>query len=195
MQEAFRPFAQCVVPGINAMTTFARQQGMPVVFTQHGHHNPEEEEQTNVLVSYLGAEESIRYGSKSWQMLPEINVRPGDIRIEKDRYDAFAGTDLDTQLRQLDVDGLIIAGVCTNLCCESTARSGFARNYGIIFLSDACSTYTRTMHEATLNNIRIGFGETLPVPQVIKRLETSGRDAFPIRRPDAAKPVHGGRPS
>ena len=55
--------------------------------------------------------------------------------VAKPRYSAFYGTDLEAILRSQGIDTLIIGGTITNVCCESTTRDAFSRDYKVIFLS------------------------------------------------------------
>lgn len=78
--------------------------------------------------------------------------------VQKHRYSAFVGTDLDRILQEAGVRTLILTGVTTNVCVESTARDGFMRDYYIVFLSDCTATYSHEAHETTLQNIFRHFG-------------------------------------
>ncbi|CAG8763743.1 1572_t:CDS:2, partial [Dentiscutata heterogama] len=65
----------------------------------------------------------------------------------KTRYDAFYKTELNSLLTSLGIETLIISGVLTNLCCETTARSGFNQDYNIIFLDDATAADDEEMQK------------------------------------------------
>ena len=65
-----------------------------------------------------------------------LKPQPGDLVVAKPRYSAFYGTDLEAILRSKGIDTLIISGTVTNVCCESTTRDAFSRDYKVIFLSD-----------------------------------------------------------
>ncbi|KAL5478192.1 hypothetical protein EMCRGX_G025088 [Ephydatia muelleri] len=136
------------------------ERKIPVVFTKHGHKMVELD--SGSLGRFWGKEDMIKYGSDDWQLIPQLNVCNGDIIIdEKRRYDAFHGTPLQDILHQLAVNTVVIAGVVSNLCCETTARSAFVRDFDVIFLSDGTCAYSADMHRATLRNIEYGFGKVL----------------------------------
>jgi ureidoacrylate peracid hydrolase len=78
--------------------------------------------------------------------------------IRKHRYSAFVRTELDQILREAGIKTLILTGVTTNVCVESTARDGFMRDYYIVFLSDCTATFSQEVHETTLGNITRHFG-------------------------------------
>jgi nicotinamidase-related amidase len=84
------------------------------------------------------------FGSDYWGIAPE----PGDFEIVKSRYDAFLDTTLDAMLRQCGIETVVLGGVSTDCCVDSTARAAFMRNYDVVVLSDACAAGTHEDHEA-----------------------------------------------
>ncbi|CAG8785941.1 17907_t:CDS:2, partial [Racocetra persica] len=96
-------------------------------------------------------------------------VEQSDFTIQsKTRYDTFYKTELNSLLTSLDIKTLIISGIKTNLCCETTARSAFDKNYDIVFLKDTTATNTKEMHKAILLNIGYGWGIVTTVKNTIK---------------------------
>jgi ureidoacrylate peracid hydrolase len=96
-----------------------------------------------------------------------------EYRIIKHKYDAFFETDLDAILRFHNVETLIVTGTATNVCCESTARSAFMRDYQVAFLSDANATFDTAMHEATLKNIDLLFGRVMTTEELLAEMKSS----------------------
>lgn len=88
----------------------------------------------------------------------KVRPLPAEPVVQKHRYSAFVRTDLDRILQEAGIRTLILTGVTTNVCVESTARDGFMRDYYIVLLSDCTATYSREAHEATLRNISRHFG-------------------------------------
>jgi ureidoacrylate peracid hydrolase len=99
--------------------------------------------------------------------------------IIKHRYSAFIGTRLETVLKTLGIKTLIMTGVGSNVCVESTARDGFMLDYNIVFLSDCTATADPGAHEATLNNMRNHFGTVATSDDVLA--------VWRARRPAAAR--------
>jgi ureidoacrylate peracid hydrolase len=87
-----------------------------------------------------------------------VHPSEDDLVVQKHRYSAFIHTKLETVLHTLKVETLILTGVSTNVCVESTARDGFMLDYHILFVADSCSSYSPKMHEAALQNITDRFG-------------------------------------
>jgi ureidoacrylate peracid hydrolase len=81
--------------------------------------------------------------------------RQGEAVFSKNRYDAFAGTGLDAHLRGLKRDTLVIAGLTTECCVESTARDAFERDYHVFIARDAVAAYTPDLHEAALKALEL----------------------------------------
>jgi isochorismate hydrolase len=94
--------------------------------------------------------------------------------IVKCRYSAFTGTPLDMVLRSLGVEDLIIGGVMTNLCCETTARDAFNRDFNVFFLGDGTATANQELHASALRNISYGFGRVLAVAEAVQILRGRG---------------------
>lgn len=96
-------------------------------------------------------------GSPESEIHPDIAPLPGEKVISKHRYSAFYNTDLETVLRCLQIEDLVISGVMTNLCCESTARDAYQRDYRVFFLADSTGSINEEMHLASLRNLAFGF--------------------------------------
>jgi nicotinamidase-related amidase len=86
-------------------------------------------------------------GAAYYRVKPE----PGDIEIEKIRFDSFIETDLDAQLRAHGIDTLIVTGVSTDCCVDSTARAAFQRDYDVFVVADACAAGGPHMHSGALS--------------------------------------------
>ena len=80
-----------------------------------------------------------------------------DMVVEKNTYSAFRKTGLEEKLVEMGVKEVIVTGVMTNLCCETTAREAFVRGFRVFFSTDATATSDDDLHEATLKNMAYGF--------------------------------------
>ncbi|UJR15753.1 hypothetical protein I4U23_002688 [Adineta vaga] len=173
MQNNFASTAKPILAEVNATIASARRAGIPVIFSQHGHSDPENDEKTSVLVRWWGASGSIRKGSSDWKLLSGLDVAPNEVILdEKNTYDAFHGTRLKSLLDKHKVDTLIVSGVMTQLCCETTARSAFVQNYNVIFLSDG----TGPPCESTLKTIAFGFGKVITCAEMRAKLDQIAKD-------------------
>lgn len=88
----------------------------------------------------------------------DLDVETDDVVVTKHRYSGFRGTDLDTILRSNDVTELLIGGVATNVCVESTVRGAFDRDYEVTVLRDCTGSTEPDRRESTLENVAAHFG-------------------------------------
>ena len=108
------------------------------------------------------------WGIELYQVEPQANERV----LAKRRFSAFYSTDLDVMLRARGIKSLIMAGVATNVCVETTARDGFMRDYHIVFLSDCTAAYDRQEHYSALNNMSKYFGVVADSKELIEAWKT-----------------------
>ena len=111
--------------------------GATVVYIQHAVANPD----SGIFVP----------GSHGFDLHARLQPRSGDPRIVKHYPGSFSQTELEPTLRQRHIDTIVIAGYMTHLCCDTTAREGFQRDFRVLFLTDA--TATRDGQHATLGTI------------------------------------------
>jgi len=167
LQNYFSRIVQPVLGNILRVIQSCRQKGIPILFTQHGHTHPESD--GGELIGWWG--EVIVSGTEDWRLIPEIKVEPGDIVLQKKHYSAFLETDLNSTLQSKGIKDLIISGVMTNLCCETTARDAFMRNYRVFFLIDGTATGRSDHHLATLKNLGYGFAYLMTCEELIEKLK------------------------
>lgn len=120
-----------VLQRINALGQQARAAGVPVLLVQH--EEPDGD---------------FRYGSPGWQLAAGLLAVAGDARVRKTTPDAFNGTDLGQVLNDLDVDGLVICGLQTDFCVDTTVRSALAKGYDVTLVGDAHSTVDNAVLKA-----------------------------------------------
>ena len=90
------------------------------------------------------------------------------------RYSAFYKTDLEQYLMSIGIKNVIIGGVMTNLCCETTARDAFVRDFRVFFLVDGTATVSKTYHFTTLRNLAYGFAYLKRCEEVIEEIGNKG---------------------
>jgi isochorismate hydrolase len=171
MQNFFRRIVQPVLGNILRVIQSCRKRNVSIIFTQHGHTDPDRD--GGILGQWWG--QMIISGTKDWKFIPEIKVESKDIILPKKRYSAFFETDLDKILRSRGVKDLIISGVMTNLCCETTARDAFMRDYRVFVLIDGTATGRNELHLASLKNLGFGFAYLLTCEELIRTLSALSR--------------------
>ncbi len=141
-----------ILPRINQIAESCRKQGAMVIHTVHVVRP--DGSNTGVMGDIIPAIKAglINKGNPEAELHPSIVVGKGDIVLEKPRYGAFHSTDLELILRNRGIDTVIITGICTNVCCETTAREANMRDFKVFFMSDATATFNTP--EATADQIQ-----------------------------------------
>ena len=110
-------------------------------------------------------------GQPSFELYEQmLQPKEGEYRVVKHKYDAFFETDLDSILRNKRIKTIIIVGTATNVCCESTARSGFFRDYQVAFPSDCNASFDEGMHQASLKTIDMFFGRVMTSDELLDEM-------------------------
>ena len=163
--------AQAILGPVQRLLAGARAAGTPVIWIRNWH---EQWTDSDAWLNRNGrggrAARAGTWGAEFWgaQPLPEEPI------VNKHRYSAFWGTRLDSMLRTLRRETLILAGVATNVCVESTARDGCFLDYRIVFLSDCTASGDGpAAHEATLENMRRHFGVVATADEVVAAWQRS----------------------
>lgn len=169
MQEYFRTIASPILPNVVRLVEWCRKQHIPVIFTRHAHQDPAQD--GGMLARWW--DELIIEGTKAAQILSEVLPLPEEKVIPKKRYSAFFNTDLHHYLQLHNIRQLMIAGIMTNLCCETTARDAFMHDYEVYFLSDGRATSHLEYHEATLLNLGYGFAHIVTCQEMMDAISSS----------------------
>lgn len=170
MLEEFRAVAAPIIPKVRTVIDACRTASVPVIYTQHGHTDPVHD--GGMLSQWWG--ELIIKGTPEWEILPEVAPLPDELVVAKTRYSAFYRTSLARTLRHLRIRDLLIAGVMSNLCCETTAREAFVRDFRVFFLADGTATEGEGYHHATLRNLAYGFAYLLTCDEAVGALGVQG---------------------
>ena len=162
--------ARTMIPRLERLIAFARERRMPIVWTQSDHRAP----YGGILhrkFSPIRDDRVLWKDDPSFHLYPEMTQPlPHEHRVVKHKYDAFFETDLDAILRNSGVTTVIIAGVATNVCCESTARSAFFRDYNVAFPSDCNATFDDDMQAVSLRTIDMFFGRVMPLEELLTEM-------------------------
>ncbi len=152
-----------VMPNIRTLIEAFRAAGRPVIYTKHVHHP----DRIDAGIMGWWWEGMCEEGSPESEIPEEIAPAPREKVILKHRYSAFYNTDLETILRVQKIEDLVITGIMTNMCCESTARDAYYRDYRVFFLADATGSVTEEMHTASLLNLAFGFAHICTAGEIL----------------------------
>jgi ureidoacrylate peracid hydrolase len=118
-------------------------------------------------------------GTPAAELHDALDVAADDLIVNKTRYGAFHGTDLAQQLRQRGIDTVIVSGIATNICCETTAREASQHDFRVVFLSDGTATKdmngvsAQDLQRATVASIGMVFAQIATISEVSDKLRTS----------------------
>ena len=101
------------------------------------------------------------------EFIDELFPEAGELVIHKHRYSGFKGTDLDMTLRARGIKSIIVTGVSTNVCVESTLRDGFEIGYYAAIVEDATASWDMNLHRATIETVNHRFGVVLQTSDIL----------------------------
>jgi isochorismate hydrolase len=157
--HAHIPSAKVIIPGLKKLISEYNDKMLPIIFTRHIHSH----EKKDLMGRWW--KDLIKQNEERSLITREFDTNQATT-ILKNQYDAFYGTDLENILRRKGITQVVITGVMTHLCCETTARSAFMRGFEVFFTIDGTATYNEEFHRATLLNLAHGFA----VPVLLEEL-------------------------
>ena len=162
--HAYIPAAPAIIPGIQMLIEAFKHLDRPVIFTRHI-NTPKDAGMMAVWWKDL-----LQPGSPHSSITATLDTTGGRV-FEKHQYDAFIGTDLESWLHSKAVEQILITGVMTHLCCETTARSAFIHGFEVLFAVDGTATYNVDFHRASLLNLSHGFALPVLVDDILGSIQ------------------------
>jgi len=150
--HAYLPMSKAIIPKIQVLIDAYQSRKLPVIFTRHAIKKGE-----NPGIMKRWWKDVIKDESNLSRIIEALKpVKNKDV-LRKTRYSAFVGTNLEKILRNKGIKRLVITGVMTHLCCESTARDAFLRDFEVFFTVDATATENMDLHLSSLKTLSHGF--------------------------------------
>lgn len=167
-----------VVPNHVRLLRFFREQKLPIVFITFAAHLanaadwlPLRRQRDEEIEAEYGKKTAILHlGLDEAKVLAELAPEEGELVINKVSRGAFNSTGIDALLRNMNITGLVITGVVTNVCVETTARDAADRGYKVVLVDDACASYTQAAHDACMLVFDSIFGKAMNTNEVIEEL-------------------------
>ncbi len=155
---------QAIVPNLQPLLHAARNSAMTIAHTREG-HNPDlsdltdlKRERSRDAGAEIGGTGPLgRYlvrGERGHDFIDELRPQAGEWVIDKPGFGAFYATDLEARLRIGKITHLIIGGVTTQCCVQSTLREAVDRGFRCMTLADGCAAFDPALHKATLDMIQ-----------------------------------------
>ena len=195
------PEGSHVVARLNTLARECRRVGIPVIWTRHVVRP--DRSNAGLLARLVPAVNDgvIDATASSAALHASVEVSEGDIVLDKPRFGCFHGTDLGVILRSRGITTLLLGGINTNVCVDTTAREAAVRDFEVVFLADgtanidlpgapgveACSA--EDLQRAVCAVMAFGFAEVVTVDVVISRVKASGRPPSRQAAPGSSPPV------
>lgn len=173
------PDGLVLVDRINRLAGVCRDAGMLVVHTR-GWMRPDGSN-LGVMAELVPPfiVELYTEGAEAAELHSSLVVDDRDVILNKPRYGAFHGTDLELVLRTRGVDTVIVSGIATNICCDTTAREAAQRDFRVFFLSDGTATKEMAgvpadeLQRATCTSLSMVFAQVLTVDEMIGKIRAA----------------------
>ena len=178
---AYVEHARDIVGNVNRLIDVFRAEGLPIVFLKHMHRADGSDAGRMGDFSAPDEEDSFVEGTPRAELIPDLHVEPHDLVVVKRRYSSFLGTDLEALLRTAGTRAVVICGLMSSFCCETTARDAHGRDYEVLFAADAVegpdledADGRAVTHDVVLANtvtaLGAGFAEIVSTGDVVARL-------------------------
>ncbi len=162
--HAYIPAAKKIIPKIYQLANQYLMHRLPVIFTRHLNTK------SNAKLMSSWWEDLITDDDRMSEITPELKLHKITV-IKKSQYDAFFKTKLEDILHKLKVKQIVITGVMTHLCCESTARSAFIRGFEVLFTIDGTASDHIMFHNASLLNLADGFALPVYIEEILNAIK------------------------
>ena len=179
---AYVPDANATLPNVNSLIDSFRAASQPVLFIRHA--NRADGSDLGRMGDFSDPDEVDAFveGTPRVEFEPSLHLGEGGVVITKRRYSSFTGTELLPVLHTLKVQSVVIAGLMTSYCCESTARDAFNLDFEVLFVKDAVAgpdledtngnnVPSAAVLASTCTALASGFAEVVPTEEVLSRLK------------------------
>jgi ureidoacrylate peracid hydrolase len=169
--------AEATLPRLIRLVECARARQVPLIWIKSEYTTADNRYLSDVFLHQMKKKATGRYfevpvcvpGSWGGDFAPGLAVRPEDTVVVKHRYSAFVNTDLELRLRSQGIRTLLITGISTPMCVESTTRHAHFLDYYNVIVGDCVCHYYREEHEQALRRLDAHFGEVALSEAVIAR--------------------------
>ena len=144
---------------------------LPVIFLQHIHKADGSD--MGLIAKVFPPIRALGHcfeGTWDAQLIDELAPVHGDLVVKKSRFSGFYKTDLEGILSGLEVETLVVTGIATNICVESTIRDAFYRDYAVVVPREATAAFTEEQENGALTNFAFAFAEVMRLDEVIAGL-------------------------
>jgi ureidoacrylate peracid hydrolase len=161
---------RAIIPAVRELVGMCRAAGIPILWSQQVHFPDDQTRKQRLIPSHLDKRgiSMCLHGSAETGIVEELieDVGSEDYLFEKHRASCFYNTTLETKLRMLGTRLLIVSGINSNYCVDSTVRDGYFREFDIVLAKDCVAGTFQDLHDAFLKNFDIYFGDSFTVEEL-----------------------------
>jgi len=164
--RAFIPSMPAIIPKVSRLQNYFLKNNLVAIQTKH----VDSLEDGDQMGRWWHDESTLSWDGPISEITRGL-IEPRIPVLQKTQYDAFWQTDLQQQLKSQGINQVVITGVMTHLCCETTARAAFIRGFEVFFAVDGTATYCKNFHFGSLFNLSHGFAVPVLCEEVIQIME------------------------
>jgi isochorismate hydrolase len=164
--HAYIPAATTIVPNIKKLLYAYREARLPIIFTRHALM---EDEKPGIMGKWWN--DVIKNEDPQSEIISELLPLENEIILRKTRYSAFFGTELEDILTIKMAKSIVICGVATHLCCETTSREAFIKDFEVYFVVDSTAAQREELHVSSLRTLSNGFAVPITTSAIIKKIQ------------------------
>jgi ureidoacrylate peracid hydrolase len=160
--------AMAMIPNLTRLIDEARKIGLTVVYIRTTHSEWTDTPSWIYRSSQKSGLSTCREGTWGAEFYEGIAPLTSERVVIKHRYSAFINTDLNTVLKARNIQSVLVCGVATNVCVETTARDAYMYDYYVTMIDDCSAAYEAKLHLGTLDNMRRHFGMVASSGEIIE---------------------------
>jgi len=167
-----------VLDSAGRLAAAARLAGMPVILTRMA-YAPDYSNgglTTSALRPNLERDGALRVDRPDADIMPELDAQSSDIILDKQRYSALIKTDLEQILVQRKIDSIVVGGVTTSMCVESTVRDLAMHDYKCFIVSEACGDLNPDWGKRAMELFAMAFGRVVSETDILAAIKANGRE-------------------
>jgi biuret amidohydrolase len=162
-----------ILPRIRMLKDACRRAGIEVIHLRCASYTGDGRDG---CVIFKSADVTEQGDEDAAEIVVEVAPERGEIVITKISTAAFNGSDLDTVLRNRDIDTLLVTGLVTDGCVEGTVRGAADRGYKVFLIEDASASWTRAQHQAAVRILGRWSARLLDTETALRRIAVSFGD-------------------
>ncbi|MBY9015957.1 MAG: cysteine hydrolase [Candidatus Lokiarchaeota archaeon] len=166
-----------LTPNLRTLINFCHDIGISVIYTKYSSFMPDGSDLpksaknlNNVAKDLLGDVAFPHISHPSSDIIGELKPEDRDFVLQKNTSGTFISTRLDSFLRNMDIETVLVSGVVTNFCVHSTAREAADYGFQVVIVEDCCAAWTPEIHQAALTSFGLIYGFVLTYEKVIKKI-------------------------